>query len=77
MVNLDPHNAQSGWLELDLALIGCDAAHAFQVHDLLSDAALPVAGRAQLHRARPAQRAGAVFVVRRRVRDERDFDYFL
>ena len=43
---------------------------AFQVHDLLTDAALPLAGRAQLRAARPAPRAGAhLACVRRRVRE--------
>jgi starch synthase (maltosyl-transferring) len=35
IVNLNPHAAQSGWLELDLAEIGLSTDQAFRVVDLL------------------------------------------
>jgi starch synthase (maltosyl-transferring) len=77
VVNLDPHNVQSGWLELDLAFIDCDPAHAFQMHDLLSNQRFLWQGGRHFIRLDPHSVPAHVFVVRRRMRDERDFDYFL
>ena len=37
-VNLDPHHAQSGWVDLPLAELGLDPTKPFQMHDLLTDA---------------------------------------
>ena len=36
VVNLNPHGAESGWLELDLAEIGISTNQAYRVVDLLS-----------------------------------------
>lgn len=76
VVNLDPHHAQGGVLDLDLPALGVDPEAAFQAHDLLGG------GRFSWHGARnyveldphvcPAQ----VFQLRRRLRTEHDFDYF-
>ncbi len=38
VVNLDPHYAQSGWVDLPLAALGIPETQAYEVHDLLSDA---------------------------------------
>ncbi len=38
VVNLDPRNAQSGWVALDLDVLGLGVDESFQVHDLLSGA---------------------------------------
>ncbi len=37
VVNIDPHNPQSGWVSLSLASMGIDPYQPFQVHDLLTD----------------------------------------
>ena len=58
IVNLDPHHTQSGWVTLDLAALGLEGERAFQVHDLLTGARLPVERDAQLRAARPGARAG-------------------
>ena len=77
VVNLDPHNAQSGWVMLDPAIFGVDPQRAYQVHDLLQTGARFLERAAQLRDARPGPwpRLRPV-VVRRRVRSEHDFDYF-
>ncbi|MGK6310067.1 alpha-1,4-glucan--maltose-1-phosphate maltosyltransferase [Variovorax sp. DT-64] len=77
VVNLDPHNVQSGWLDLDLDFVGCEPAQSFQVHDLLSNQRYLWQGSRHFVRLDPHSVPAHVFVVRRRVRDERDFDYFL
>ena len=38
VANLDPHHAQSGWVELDLGRLGLPVDRPFVVHDLLTDA---------------------------------------
>lgn len=76
-VNLDHQHRQAGWVELDLEALGLEPAATFQVHDLLG-------GRRYLWRgprnyldidsaAMPAQ----IFAIRRKVRTEHDFDYFM
>jgi len=77
VVNLDPHHVQSGWLELDPATIKVDPAHPFQMHDQLSNQRFNWSGRHHYIRLDPLGSPAHIFVVRRRTRDERDFDYYL
>ena len=74
VVNLDPHHAQSGWVDLDLARLKLEADTPYQVHDLLSDARYLWHGRRNYVELAPGM--GHIFAVRRKVRDEHDFDYF-
>jgi starch synthase (maltosyl-transferring) len=76
VVNLDPRHAQSGWVSLDLAALGVDPDQPFQVHDLLTDARFAWSGSRNFVLLDPARVPAHVFRVRRRVRSERDFDYF-
>jgi len=77
VVNIDPYNVQSGWLELDPASVGVDRARAFQMHDLLSGQRFTWQGGRHYIRLDPHSVPAHIFVVRRRHGDERDFDYFL
>jgi len=77
VVNLDPHHAQSGWLDLDLTLLDIDADSVFQVHDLLSDQRYQWRGSRNYVLLEPWRMPAHVFKLRRLVRSERDFDYFL
>jgi starch synthase (maltosyl-transferring) len=77
LVNLDPHNRHTGWLELDLPSLGLDSAKPYQVHDLLSGARFLWQGPRNFIALDPAHAPGHVFRIRRRVRSERDFDYFM
>jgi starch synthase (maltosyl-transferring) len=77
VVNLDPHHPQSGWLELDPSAFGFDTGQPFQVHDLLSDARYFWSGARHYVALDPEVQPGHVFQLRRRVRSERDFDYYL
>jgi starch synthase (maltosyl-transferring) len=58
VVNLDPHHVQSGWVSLDLEQLGLDERHAFQVHDLLSDARYLWSGRRNFVQLDPARGGG-------------------
>jgi starch synthase (maltosyl-transferring) len=77
VVNLDPYNAQSGWMDLDLAALDIDADQPFQVHDLLSDQRYQWRGRRNYVMLDPQRMPAHVFRLRRHVRSEQDFDYFL
>jgi starch synthase (maltosyl-transferring) len=77
VVNLDPHHVHSGWIDLDLEAIGVEEGSSFQMHDLITG------GRFLWHGSRgfvmldPQRVPAHIFRVRRRVRREQDFDYFL
>ena len=77
VVNLDPSAPQSGWIGLDLASLGIGADEAFQVHDLLSDQRYEWRGPRNYVMLDPRRLPAHVLRVRRHVRSERDFDYFL
>ena len=77
VVNLDPHHTQAGWLELPLDELGLDESRPFQAHDLLSGARFLWQGRRNYVALDPQQAPAHVFRLRRRVRSERDFDYFM
>jgi starch synthase (maltosyl-transferring) len=77
VVNLDPHNAQSGWIELDLSSLKIDPSRPYQVHDLLSDQRYQWRGGRNYVMLDPQRIPAHVFRLRRHVRTEHDFDYFL
>jgi starch synthase (maltosyl-transferring) len=77
VVNLDPHHAQSGWVELDLAAFDVEPHAPYQMHELLTGARYLWSGRRNYVQLDPARAPAHLFVLRRRVRTERDFDYFL
>ncbi len=76
VVNLDPHQAQSGWVDLDVAPLKFDPDQPYQVHDLLSDQRYIWRGRFNYVLLQPQRAPAHVFRLRRRVRSEQDFDYY-
>ena len=76
IVNLDPYHVQSGWLHLDPTTVGVERGQRFQVHDQLSNQFFDWEGEGHFIRLDPQQVPAHVLVLRRRVRDEHDFDYF-
>ena len=76
VVNLDPHNTQSGWVGLDLAALGIGEGEAFQVHDLLSNQRFEWRGRYNFVSLEPWRMPAHVFLLRKLVRSERNFEYF-
>jgi starch synthase (maltosyl-transferring) len=77
IVNLDPNHTQGGWVTLDLAALGIDASAAFQMHNLLNDAHYLWQGPRNYVELDPDRAPAHIFRLRRRVRTEHDFDYFL
>ncbi len=76
VVNLDAHAAQSGWLDLDIDALNFAADQPYQVHDLLSEQRYVWRGRRNYVLLDPLRAPAHVFRLRRRVRSERDFDYY-
>ncbi|HEX2100645.1 MAG TPA: alpha-amylase family glycosyl hydrolase, partial [Candidatus Synoicihabitans sp.] len=76
-VNLDPHHVSSGHVELNLNELGIGTKDTFQVHDLLTGARYLWSGARNFLTFDPHRAPAAIFRVRRRVRSEEDFDYFM
>ncbi|MBW6519517.1 MAG: alpha-1,4-glucan--maltose-1-phosphate maltosyltransferase [Desulfoarculaceae bacterium] len=76
-VNLDPHHAHEGWLQFPVGEFGLGESEAYQVHDLLGAGRYLWQGPRNYLRLDPSSSPAQIFLVRRRVRTERDFDYFM
>ncbi len=77
VVNLDPHHTHAGWVNLDLGALGVDDVHPYQVHELLGDSRFLWTGARNYVELNPQTAPAHVFRIRRKIRTERDFDYFL
>jgi starch synthase (maltosyl-transferring) len=77
VVNLNPHLTHSGWVELPLEALGLPEHRTYQMHDLLTDARYFWQGRRNYVQLDPGVLPAHIFRVRRHVRTERDFDYYL
>ncbi|HXH10747.1 MAG TPA: alpha-1,4-glucan--maltose-1-phosphate maltosyltransferase [Alphaproteobacteria bacterium] len=77
IVNLDPHHLQSGWVEVAAETLGLDDAGPYQVHDLLSDSRYLWHGHRNYVELDPHIVPAHIFRIRRRVRTERDFEYYM
>ena len=77
VVNLDCYHVQTGWVGIDLSSIGLDARHSFQVHDLLSEGRFLWQGSRNYVELVPGSLPAHILRLRRWVRTERDFDYYL
>jgi len=77
VVNLDPYHTQSGWLHLPLQELRIAEGQTFQAHDLLGNARYFWQGERNFIRLDITVMPAHVFALRRHVRTERDFDYYL
>jgi starch synthase (maltosyl-transferring) len=77
VVNLDVKHRQSGWLHLDLEALGIPDDHPYQAHDLLGGGRYLWEGPANYVELDPGGLPAHIMQLRRRVRTERDFDYYL
>jgi starch synthase (maltosyl-transferring) len=76
-VNLDPHHVQDGRLEVPIEKFAIEENEVYQVHELLFDNRYLWQGRRNYVRLDPATSPAQIFLLRRRLRTERDFDYFM
>jgi starch synthase (maltosyl-transferring) len=77
VVNLDPHHTHAGWVEIPFSDLGLEPRHPYQVHELLGDARYLWQGPRNYVEVNPQIIPAHIFHVRRRVRTEREFDYFM
>jgi starch synthase (maltosyl-transferring) len=79
LVNLDPYHTQSGWVRLpvhDLHL-GSGLEDSYQVHELISDERFHWHGARNFVKLDPQVNPAHILRVRRKIRTEHDFDYFM
>ena len=77
VANLDPHHTHSGWVDIALGELQLEPQQPFQVHDLLSDARYLWHGGRNYIELNPQVMPAHIFRIRKKVRTERDFDYFM
>jgi starch synthase (maltosyl-transferring) len=77
VVNLDPHHTQSGWVDLSLEELGITDEEPYQVHDLLSGTRHLWQGPHNYVELNPHSVPAHIFLIRRKVRAEHDFDYYM
>ena len=77
VVNLDPFHTQSGWVKVPIEAWGLEAHQPYLVHDLLSDDKYIWQGERNYVELNPQVLPAGIFRVRKRLRRETDFDYFL
>jgi starch synthase (maltosyl-transferring) len=77
VINLDPHHTHGAWVEFPFSDAGLEANHPYQVHDLLTNARYLWHGPRNFLELDPRVSPAFVFRIRRRVKTERDFDYFM
>jgi starch synthase (maltosyl-transferring) len=77
VVNLDPHHTQSGWVELSTDALGLPLDGHYQVHDLLGEGRFLWHGERNFVELNPSIVPAHIFRLRRRVRTERDFEYYM
>ncbi|NIR90304.1 MAG: alpha-1,4-glucan--maltose-1-phosphate maltosyltransferase [Gammaproteobacteria bacterium] len=76
VVNLDPYHTQAGWVELPVEALDLDPRHPYQVHDLVTGSRFLWHGARNYVELDPRRSPGHIFRLRRKVRTERDFDYY-
>lgn len=77
VVNLDPYYTQAGWVDIPLERFGLDSHRAYQVHDLLNDTRYLWNGPHNYIELRHEDIPAHIFCIRRYVRTEQDFDYYM
>jgi starch synthase (maltosyl-transferring) len=77
VVNLDPYHGQASWISLDLESLGLDPDYSFQAHDLLAEGRYLWQGKRAYVELAPESMPAHILRLRKRIRSERDFDYYL
>ena len=77
VVNLDPFHVQAGWIDVNLQQLGLNPHEPFQVHDVLVDRRFLWQGHRNFVELSPFEVPAHVMRVLRRVRTEKDFDYYM
>lgn len=77
VVNLDWSHTQAGWVNVDLEALGLEPNRAFEAEDLLSGGRYLWQGPRNYVELTPQTLPSHILRVRRWMRTEKDFDYYL
>ena len=77
VVNLDPYHTHSGWLKFPLHEFDMDHHTPYQVHDLIGGAYFLWSGEHNFVELNPGIMPVHLFKLRKKIRTEQDFDYFM
>jgi starch synthase (maltosyl-transferring) len=78
VVNLDPYHTQSGWMRLPLEVLNLDeGSRSYQVYDMLGESWYIWHDEWNYVELNPHILPAHVFKIRKKVRTEQDFDYYL
>ena len=77
VVNLDLYHVQSGWVRVPLVELEVNPRQPYLVHDLLSDDKYIWEGERNYVELNPESSPAHVFSLKKRMKRETDFDYFL
>ena len=76
VVNLDSFHTQTGWVDLELDRLKLGPGESFQVLDLLTGTRYLWQGRRNYVELSPGKIPAHIFRILRKVRSEKDFDYY-
>jgi starch synthase (maltosyl-transferring) len=77
VVNLSPYHVHTGWVEAQFDALGLDPTQPIQMHDEISDARYIWHGARHYVELHPQVVPAHIFRLRRRLRTEQDFEYYL
>ncbi|MEW6380039.1 MAG: alpha-1,4-glucan--maltose-1-phosphate maltosyltransferase [bacterium] len=77
VVNLDPFHIQSGWVKLPLSQFGIGPDQPYLVHDLISEIKYIWYGERNYIELNPNLLPAHILRIRKRLKRETDFDYFV
>ena len=77
LVNLDPYHTQSGWVSLPLDEMQIDPSQPYLLHDQLSDDKYIWQGPRNYVELDPRVMPAHILCLRKHLRRETDFDYFM
>ena len=77
VVNLDPYHTHSGWINFQLSELNLGKNESYQVYDMLGGAYYLWHGDYHYTELDPGVSPAHIFRIRRRIRTEQDFDYFM
>lgn len=77
VANLDSFHTQSGWLTVPIKKLGIEPGQSYLVHDLLGDDKYIWQGERNYVELNPHIAPAHIFSIKKRLRRETDFDYYL
>lgn len=77
VVNLDPYHTHTGWVKFPVKEFEMPEKESYQVRDLFSNTHYLWYGEYNYVEINPGVFPAHIFVVRRKIRTEHDFDYFM